>query len=56
MRKRPDGQLKGRVFTKKLGLVGGMGLPLLFRDRPAPLPCLDTMDIHIRALADEILN
>lgn len=37
-------------------VLGCTELPLLFRERPAPLPCLDTMAVHIRALVDEILR
>lgn len=37
-------------------VLGCTELPLLFQDRAAPLPCLDTMDIHIQTLVDEILS
>lgn len=37
-------------------VLGCTELPLLFQNHPAPVPCLDTMDIHIQALVDEILS
>ena len=37
-------------------VLGCTELPLLFQNRAAPLPCLDTMDIHIQALVNEILS
>lgn len=37
-------------------VLGCTELPLLFQGRAAPLPCLDTMAIHIQTLVDEILS
>jgi len=37
-------------------ILGCTELPLLLRDAVSPLPCLDTMAVHIEALIDEILK
>lgn len=37
-------------------ILGCTELPLLFKGQPVNFPCLDTMDIHIQALINFILN
>lgn len=37
-------------------VLGCTELPLLLNDEVSPVPCLDTMKIHIAALVDEILK
>lgn len=37
-------------------VLGCTELPLLLNDEVSPVPCLDTMQIHINSLVDEILN
>lgn len=36
-------------------ILGCTEIPLVFKNVTPPVPCLDTMEIHIRALVDEIL-
>lgn len=40
---------------KKLGLIGGMG-PESLNDEVSPVPCLDTMQIHIQEILKTILD
>lgn len=37
-------------------VLGCTELPLLLNDAVSPVPCLDTMKIHVQALVDEILE
>jgi len=37
-------------------ILGCTELPLLLNDKVSPVPCLDTMQIHIQDIIDEILN
>lgn len=37
-------------------ILGCTELPLLLNDRVSPVPCLDTMKIHVKALVDGIVG
>ena len=37
-------------------ILGCTELPLALNDRISPVPCLDTMDIHIKTLIEKILE
>lgn len=37
-------------------ILGCTELPLLLNDSVSPVPCLDTMQIHIQALIDGIVS
>ena len=37
-------------------ILGCTELPLLLNDEVSPVPCLDTMQIHVRKLVDMILS
>jgi len=37
-------------------ILGCTELPLLLNDKVSPLPCLDTMQIHVKSLVDKILQ
>ena len=37
-------------------ILGCTELPLLLNDKVSPVPCLDTMQIHIQDIINEILN
>jgi aspartate racemase len=37
-------------------VLGCTELPMLLNDQVSPLPCLDTVEIHVRAIVDEILR
>lgn len=37
-------------------ILGCTELPLILNDRVSPVPCLDTMEIHIQALVDHIVG
>lgn len=37
-------------------VLGCTELPLLLNDEVSPLPCLDTMKIHVRALVEAIIS
>ncbi|MBQ7934161.1 MAG: amino acid racemase [Lachnospiraceae bacterium] len=37
-------------------ILGCTELPLLLNDRVSPVPCLDTMEIHIKTLIDRIMD
>ena len=37
-------------------ILGCTELPLLLNDKVSPVPCLDTMQIHIQDIIDEIIN
>lgn len=36
-------------------ILGCTELPLLLNDKVSPVPCLDTMKIHVKALVDRIV-
>ena len=37
-------------------ILGCTELPLLLNDKSSPVPCLDTMKIHIQNIINEILK
>ena len=37
-------------------VLGGTELPMILNDEVRPIPCLDTMQIHINALVKAILG